>query len=157
MNRKEYNPCGGLTGREREICDAAVMSYDDMPYIQVMRNIVIAEIAALNGKNFPDAKKITDWASYGLNEIESQACVNFNSSQFSNMTPLEVGLFKYFIHLLYENRYNIFYNRLIKFCEDENITPDEHKIDKAAQVFDYQTSFNTLTENFKWTLANGGI
>ena len=153
MKRKEYNPCGDLTGREREICDAAVTSYDDLPFINVMRNIVTAEIADADGKNFVNENKIIDWAERDLNEIETQACVDFDSVQFETLTPLQVGLFKYFIHLLYENRYNIFYNRLAKFCDDEGITADESKIDNAAQIYDYNTSFNTLIENFQWSIA----
>jgi len=158
MKRKEYNPCGDLTGRECEICNAALTSYDDLPFVNVMRNIVMAEISNAD-ENFSNAAKITDWSHFNLNEIEIQACVDFNSVEFETLTPLKVGLFKYFVHLLYENRYNIFYNRLAAFCDAENIFVDENVeriLDRAAQVGDYFTSFNTLIENFQWALANGG-
>ena len=160
MSKKEYNPCGDLTGREREICNAAVTSYFDMPFVQVMRNITLAEISSSNiDENFYNAAKITDWSKCNLNDIEQQACVDFNSVQFETLSPLQIGLFKYLIHLLYENRYNIFYNRLANFCADDGINVDEdteRKLNHAAQEGDYFMSFNTLTENFKWTLSNGG-
>ena len=158
MNKKEYNPCGDLTGREREICNAATSRYFDMPFVQVMRNITLSEISATNiDENFYNADKITDWSKCDLNDIERQACVDFNSVQFETLSPLQIGLFKYLIHLLYENRYNIFYNRLVDFCADEGINLDEdteRKLNRIAQESDYFTSFNTLTENFRWTLAN---
>ena len=156
--KKEYNPCGDLTGREREICNAAVTSYYDLPFVNVMRNIVMAGISDVT-ENFLNAEKIVDWSKFNLNEIERQACVNFDSVEFETLTPLKVGMFKYFVHLLYENRYNIFYNRLVNFCDAENIFIDEETeriLDKTAQVSDYFISFNTLIENFQWQLANGG-
>ena len=158
MSKKEYNPCGDLTGREREICNAAVTSYSDLPFVQVMRNITLAEISRIGmDENFSNAEKITDWSKRDLNDIERQACVDFNSVQFETLSPLQIGLFKYFIHLLYENRYNIFYNRLVNFCADEGINLDEvteRKLNRTAQEGDYFTSFNALTENFQWTLAH---
>ena len=156
MKRKEYNPCGDLTGREREICNAALTTYDDLPFVNVMRNIVMAEIANA-AENFSNADKLTNWSKFNLNDIESQACVDFNSVEFETLTPLKIGLFKYFVHLLYENRYNIFYNRLAAFCDAKNISVDENVeriLDTTAQVGDYFTSFNTLIENFKWRLIN---
>ena len=156
LTKKNYNPCGDLTGREREVCDAALTSYDDLPFVQVMRNVVLVN----SEKSIVNSDKINNWAEYGLNEIESRACINFNSTEFSNMSPLEIGLFKYFIHLLFENRYNIFYNRLVKFCADENISVDEnleHTLNRVAQEGDYFTSFNTLTENFRYAISHGGI
>ena len=158
MNKKEYNPCGDLTGRERALCNAAVTSYADLPFVQVMRNITLAEISNIGiDENFSNAEKITDWSKRDLNDIERQACVDFNSVQFETLSPLQIGLFKYFIHLLYENRYNIFYNRLVNFCADEGINLDEYterKLNRIAQEGDYFTSFNALTENFHWTLAH---
>ena len=158
MNKKEYNPCGDLTGRERALCNAAVTSYADLPFVQVMRNITLAEISNIGiDENFSNAEKITDWSKRDLNDIEQKACVDFNSVQFETLSPLQIGLFKYFIHLLYENRYNIFYNRLVNFCADEGINLDEYterKLNRIAQEGDYFTSFNALTENFQWTLAN---
>jgi len=154
--KKEYNPCGDLTGREREICNAAVTSYDDLPFVNVMRNIVVAEISDA-AENFSDANKIVDWSKYNLNDIERQACVDFDLVEFETLTPLKIGLFKYFVHLLYENRYNIFYNRLVNFCESENILVTENVeriLDGVAQTGDYFTSFNTLIENFRWQLAD---
>lgn len=159
MKLKEYNPCGDLTGREREICNAALTSYFDLPFVQVMRNIVLAEISSLQlDENFSNAQKILDWSDYNLNEIERRASINFNSTEFETLTPFQIGLFKYFLHLLYENRYNIFYNRLLKFCDEEKIIVDdsvEKMLDRAAQDCDYFTSFNVFTENFRWTLTGG--
>ena len=157
MRLKEYNPCGDLTSKEREICNAALTRYFDLPFVQVMRNVVLDKISNLNlDENSPNAQKILDWSNYGLNEIESRASINFNSTQFETLTPLQIGLFKYFIHLLYENRYNIFYNRLVNFCAEENISIDsdvERILDKTAKVSDYFISFIVLTENFKWNLS----
>lgn len=162
LMKKNYNPCGDLTGREREICDAALTSYVDLPFVQVMRNVTLAEISTLGNREqgLGNKDKIIDWASYGLNEIESRACINFNSTEFSGMSTLEIGLFKYFIHLLFENRYNIFYNHLVKFCADENISVDdklEYTLNRAAQEGDYFTSLNTLKENFRYEISRGGL
>ena len=154
LAKKNYNPCGELTGREREICDTALTSYDDLPFVQVMRNVVLDLGFRAQGEG------LSNWADYGLNEIESRACINFNSTEFSGMSTLEIGLFKYLIHVLFENRYNIFYNRLVKFCADENISVDdklEHILDRTAQEGDYFMSFNTLTENFRYAISHGGI
>lgn len=156
LTKKNYNPCGDLTGREREICDAAVTSYVDLPFVQVMRNVVLAEISNSTPK---DDAKIIDWSKYDLNEIERRACINFNSTEFENMSPLEIGLFKYFIHLLFENRYNIFYNHLVKFCADEKISVDdelEKILDRVAQEGDYFTTLNILTEDFRYAISHGG-
>ena len=155
LAKKNYNPCGDLTGREREICDAALTSYDNLPFVQVMRNVVLG----IMEEGVGISNKIVDWADYGLNEIESRASINFNSTEFKDMSTLEIGLFKYFIHLLFENRYNIFYNRLVKFCAEENISVDEKLeriLDRAAQEGDYFTTFNVLTENFRYAISHGG-
>ena len=158
LSKKNYNPCGDLTGRERAICDAALTKYFDLPFVQVMRNIVLEEIS--NATHTYDAQKISDWASQNLNDIERQACIDFDSAEFNSMSPAQIGLFKYFVHLLFENRYNIFYNRLVNFCAEENfnVTDNLEKIlDRTAQVGDYFTSFNTLAENFQYNLSHGGI
>ena len=159
MKLKEYNPCGDLTGRERELCNAALKNYFDLPFVQVMRNVTLAEISSLQlDENFSNAQKIIDWSNYNLNEIERRASINFNSTEFETLTPLQIGLFKYFIHLLYENRYNISYNRLANFCDEEKIvvTDDvERLLDRAAQECDYFKSCMVLTENFRWTLTGG--
>ena len=148
MKLKEYNNCGDLTGRERELCNAALTNY-----------VTLAEISSLHlDENFSNAQKIIDWSNYNLNEIERRASINFNSTEFETLTPLQIGLFKYFLHLLYENRYNISYNRLVNFCDEEKIvvTDDvERLLDRAAQECDYFTSFMVLTENFRWTLTGG--
>lgn len=158
LSQKNYNPCGDLTGRELEICNAALTKYFDLPFVNVMRNVVLSEISEV--KHTYDEQKILDWAAYNLNEIEQQACINFNSTEFDGMSPAQIGLYKYFTHLLYENRYNIFYNRLVNFCAEENINFTdniEHILDRTAQVGDYFTSFNTLTENFRYNLSHGKI
>ena len=158
LNKKNYNPCGDLTGRERAICDDALTKYFDLPFVNVMRNVVLAEISHV--KHTYDEKKISDWAAQNLNDVERQACIDFNSTEFSGMSAAQIGLFKYFVHLLFENRYNIFYNRLVNFCAEENfnVTDNLEKIlDRTAQVGDYFTSFNTLAENFQYNLSHGGI
>ena len=158
LDKKNYNPCGDLTGRERAICDDALTKYFDLPFVQVMRNIVLEEIS--NATHTYDEQKILDWVARDLNDVERQACINFNSTEFSGMSAAQVGLFKYFVHILFENRYNIFYNRLVNFCAEENISVTdelEHILDRTAQVGDYYTSFNTLAENFSYNLSHGGI
>ena len=155
LSKKNYNPCGDLTGKEHAICDDALTKYFDLPFVQVMRNVVLAEISDVT--HTYDEQKILDWASRDLSDIERRACINFNSTQFSAMSPTQVGLFKYFIHILFENRYNIFYNHLVNFCAEENfnVTDElERILDKTAQVGDYLTSLNVLTENFKYNLSH---
>ena len=64
MRLKEYNPCGDLTSKEREICNAALTRYFDLPFVQVMRNVVLDKISNLNlDENSPNAQKILDGAT----------------------------------------------------------------------------------------------
>lgn len=157
LKRKNYNPCGELTGREIEICDAALTSYFNLPFAQVMRNIVVQEIS--RGAAVKNEQAILNWANYNLNDVENSAALDFQ-----NFTPAQIGLSKYLLHLLFENRYNIEYNRLANYCAtlDENIlsaaeshglTFDalERKINSIAQETNYAATFDDMTaelENF---------
>ena len=162
LQEKNYNPCGNLTGREEIICNLARKSFFNLPYIQVIRNIVIAEIGAFKPtEKFMNKNALTDWANRDLNSIEIKAAFDFNSAEFENFSAIEVGLYKYLIHILYENRYNIFYNRLIDYCDEldekifdnaekNNLTFDalENKINSLAQSGNYSQTFNNLTDEF---------
>lgn len=162
LQEKNYNPCGTLTEREKNICDAARKTYFNLPYVQVMRNIVIAEIGAFKpDENFSNKNALLDWTKYDLNSEEIKAAFDFNADEFENFSPLEIGLCKYFIHVLFENRYNIFYNRLVDYCgeldekifetaEKNNLTFDEleQKINSLAGEGNYSMTFNNLTDEF---------
>ena len=151
MKKKEYNPCGDLTGREREFCDEATKSYFNLPYVEVMRTISIKAIAELEDeKNFPNVAALENWASYNLNDIEQRASLNFDT-----FTTLQAGLAKYLVHLLYENRYNIHYNCLMDFIfsvtggnfVDEAIEEIVlREADSLAQEADYFSNVNFLIE-----------
>ena len=162
LREKDYNPCGTLTEREKNICDAARKTYFNLPYVQVMRNIVIAEIGAFKpDENFSNKNALLDWAKYDLNSEAIKAAFDFNADEFENFSPLEVGLCKYFVHVLFENRYNIFYNRLVDYCgeldekifeaaEKNNLTFDalEQKINSLAGEGNFSMTFNNLTDEF---------
>lgn len=151
LRLKEYNPCGDLTGRERELCDAATKTYFNLPFVEVMRTISIQAISELEHENnFRNVDALKNWASYNLNEVERRASLNFDT-----FTTLQAGLAKYFVHLLYENRYNIHYNCLVNYCRtlDEEAFPDnmtseqlEQKINSLAQGAHYSSRGNDLTE-----------
>lgn len=147
MKLKEYNPCGGLTGRETEICNAALTSYFNLPFVQVMRNIAIQEISGdLKATN--DAA-ILNWADYNLNEIESQAAI-----PMENATPAQLGLYKFILHLLFENRYNIEYNRLVNYCEKISADNLEEKINYLAQKTNYNSTFDDMTAELEHILRS---
>ncbi|MBR4905120.1 MAG: hypothetical protein IKZ53_10670 [Selenomonadaceae bacterium] len=149
MTKKEYNPCGDLTGREREFCDEATKSYFNLPYVEVMRTISIKAISELeNEKNFPNVAALENWASYNLNEVEQRASLNFDT-----FTTLQAGLAKYLVHLLYENRYNIHYNCLADFVfsvTGGNFVSNAieeiilREMDSLAQEADYFTTVDEL-------------
>lgn len=151
LQHKEYNPCGDLTGRERELCDAATKSYFNLPFFEVMRTVSIQAISELNHEtNFQNVDALKHWADYNLNEVERRASLNFDT-----FTRLQMGLAKYFVHLLYENRYNIHYNCLVNYCrklDEENISISltteqlERKINSIAQGAHYSSRVNDLTE-----------
>ena len=63
LRLKNYNPCGSPIGRENEICNAALTSYFNLPFVQVMRNVAISE--------FTNAAKIQNEAAV-LNELQSE-------------------------------------------------------------------------------------
>ena len=158
LRRKEYNPCGDLTGREREICDEATKNYFNLPFVEVMRAISIKNLAELeNEKNFSNVDALKNWANYNLSDDERRANLNFDT-----FTPLQAGLSKYFVHLLFENRYNIHYNALISYCQtlDEKLFPNnlsaeelERKINSIAQQANHSATINALTEEFLNFLA----
>ncbi|MBD3879289.1 MAG: hypothetical protein SR1Q5_06360 [Quinella sp. 1Q5] len=148
LKKKEYNPCGDLTGRERELCDEASKNYFNLPFVEVMRAISIKAIAELEYEtNFRNVDALKNWSSYNLNEVERRANLNFET-----FTPLQAGLCKYLVHLLYENRYNIHYNALINHCRTLDDFPAaltaedlERKINTIAQEANYFSMVNDLT------------
>ncbi len=135
---KDYNPCGALTGREIEICNAALTSYFNLPFVQVMRNIAIQEITG--EIKIENESAILNWANYNLNEIENQATIPMD-----NAAPLKLGLYKFILHLLFENRYNIEYNRLVNYCKDISADDLENKINFVAQKTNYYSTFDDMT------------
>lgn len=150
LRRKEYNPCGDLTGRERELCDEAAANYFNLPFVEVMRAISIKAVAELeHEKNFRNVDALKNWADYNLCDDERRANLNFET-----FTRLQTGLAKYLVHVLYENRYNIHYNALLGFCcglEEKKfakITSEqlEQKINSIAQTKNYSARVNDLIE-----------
>ena len=151
LSLKDYNPCGELTGVERELCDAAAENFPNLPFSEVMRAVAVKFIAELEReKFFPNEAALVDWSLHELNQVEWHVVVKFDDS-----SPLEVGLSKYLAHVLYENRYNIHYNALVNFCrgfDESKIAVDltteqlESKINSVAQEADYSSSVNQLTE-----------
>ena len=151
LRHKNYNPCGELTGFERELCDEATKNFPNLPFVEVMRAISVKALAKLeHEKNFPNEAALVDWALHDLNADEWRSVIKIDES-----TPLQVGLSKYLVHILYENRYNIHYNALVDFCRgfDESkvaigLTADEleSKINSIAQEADCSSSVNQLTE-----------
>ena len=90
LRQKEYNPCGDLTGRERDFCDEATKSYFNLPYVEVMRAISIKAVAELeHATNFNNVAALENWATYNLNDVERRANLNFDT-----FTPLQAGLCK---------------------------------------------------------------
>ena len=162
LRLKEYNPCGDLTGRERALCDEATKNFFNLPFVEVMRAVSAKTIAELEREeNFPNVDALKHWSAYNLNDTERRASLNFDT-----FTPLQAGLAKFLVHLLYENRYNIHYNELVYFCRtlDDKIFPDdmtdeelERKIDNLAQTADYSTTYKGLNEDFINSLADGGV
>ena len=137
MQLKNYNPCGAPTGKETEICNTALTSYFNLPFVQIMRNIAVQEFQNCEIKN--DAA-ILNWAEYNLNEIENQAMINLD-----NAAPAQIGLYKFILHLLFENRYNIEYNRLVKYCENISAENLDDKINFLAQKTNYYSTFDDMT------------
>ncbi len=161
LPNKEYNPCGDLTGRERALCDEASQNYFNLPFVEVMRAVSIKAIAELeHEENFRNVDALKNWATYNLNEVEWRANLNFDT-----FTPLQAGLCKYLVHLLYENRYNIHYNALANYCRtlDEKIFPAnltdeqlERKINSIAQGAHYSSRINDLTEKLAQFIKSSG-
>ena len=148
LRLKDYNPCGDLTGLERQLCNEATKNYFNLPFFEVMRAISVKALAELEHKeNFPNIDAIKSWATFNQCDIERRAGLNFET-----FTTLQAGLAKYLVHVLYENRYNIHYNALINFCTlngenfPDTMTDDEllQKIDSLAQKADYYSTVNDL-------------
>ena len=139
---KNYNPCGAPVGRENEICNSALTSYFNLPFVQVMRNVAIAEFT--KDFKFQNEAAVLNWANYNLNEIETQAAINLE-----NAAPLKIGLYKFILHLLFENRYNIEYNRLANYAKDFSAENLEQKIDSLAQNANYFSTFDDLTSELE--------
>lgn len=147
MELKNYNPCGSLTGRETEICNAALTSYFNLPFVQVMRNIAIQEISS--DIEVANDAAILNWANYNLNEIENQAAIPMD-----NAAPAQIGLYKFILHLLFENRYNIEYNRLVKYCEEISADNLDDKINFIAQKTNYFSTFDDMTAELENIIRN---
>ena len=149
--RKDYNPCGDLTGMERSLCDEAAKNYFNLPFSEVMRAISIKALADTeHEKNFRNVDALEHWASYNSGDDERRATLNFDT-----FTPLQAGLAKYFTHVLFENRYNIHYNALADYCrtlDEKNfpatLTTDalERKINSLAQSANHSSRVNTLID-----------
>ena len=160
LQEKNYNPCGSLTGREVEICEKARKNSLNLPYSQVMRNIVISEIGSMMpGESFENSSAIKDWSEKTLDDFELLKAVNFDALEFENFSPLERGFCKFSIHILRENRYNIYYNRLVDYCreldaeifdtaQENGLTFDvlEKEINFFAQDGNFSMTFTDLTE-----------
>ena len=149
LRGKDYNPCGDLTGSERELCDEATKNFYNLPFVEVMRAISVKTIAELeHEENFRNVDALTHWADYNLNDTERRANLNFDT-----FTPLQAGLCKYLVHVLYENRYNIHYNALINYCgtlDDKALPADltderlEREINFLAQRATHSSTVNDL-------------
>ena len=162
LQEKNYNPCGSLTGREIVICENARKSFLNLPFRQVMRNIVISEIGSMMpSESFENADEIKNWSARSLGDAELLAAVDFDAKEFENFSELERGFCKFSIHILRENRYNIFYNRLVDYCreldeeifenaEKNGLTFDilEKKINSLAGEGNFSETFNNLTDAF---------
>ncbi|MBR1646404.1 MAG: hypothetical protein IJ774_13805 [Selenomonadaceae bacterium] len=161
LSLKDYNPCGELTGVEREICDEATKNFPNLPFSEVMRTVAVKFIAELERKKFfPNEAALVDWSLHELNQVEWHVVV-----QFGDSSPLEVGLSKYLAHVLYENRYNVHYNALVNYCRtlDEKVfaadlTSEqlEQKIDSLAKEADYSTKVNDLIEQLHNFIKGSG-
>ena len=149
FRHKEYNPCGDLTGRERELCDEAAKNFFNLPFVEVMRAVSVKAIAELeHEENFRNVDALKNWADYNLNDVERRANLNFDT-----FTPLQAGICKYLVHVLYENRHNIHYNALINYCRtlDEKVFTAsltsgqlEQKINSITQEANYFSTVNDL-------------
>ena len=149
LRRQEYNPCGDLTGRERELCDEAATNFYNLPFVEVMRAISVKAIADLeHEENFRNVDALKNWSSYNLSGDEWRANLNFDT-----FTPLQAGICKYLVHVLYENRYNIHYNALINYCgtlDDKAFRADltderlEREINSLAQQATHSSAVNDL-------------
>ena len=139
---KNYNPCGAPTGRENDICNAALTSYFNLPFVQVMRNVAISEFT----KDFKiqNEAAVLNWANYNLNGIETQAAIHLDDA-----APLKIGLYKFILHLLFENRYNIEYNRLATYAKNISAENLEQKINSLAQNANYFSTFDDLTSELE--------
>ena len=173
LRRKNYNPCGTLTGIENEMCDKASKNFFDLPFVSVMRDIVVEEVSNIAGEEkFSNPGALKDWANFNFGDVENKIMCEFDSEIFSGFSTLQKGTFKYFIHLLFENRYNIFYNRLVDYCgeldekifaavEKSGLTFDEleRKINSLAQSGDYFSPLENATDellNFVMTFIKAG-
>ena len=149
LRQKKYNPCGDLTGRERELCDEAAKNFYNLPFVEVMRAISVKAIAELeHEENFRNVDALKNWSSYNLSDEERRANLNFDT-----FAPLQAGICKYLVHVLYENRYNIHYNALLNYCRtlddkafSSTLTGEqlEREINSLAQRATYSSAVNSL-------------
>ena len=157
LQEKNYNPCGTLTGREIKICDAARKNYFNMPFVKVMRNIVIAEIGSMMpNEKFENAAEIQSWAERTLDDAELLASLDMDAPEFENFSEIERGLCKYSIHVLRENRYNIFYNRLVDYCHelDEKFFDSAEKNGLTFERLEQKINFFAQEGKFSMTHVN---
>ena len=155
LRRKDYNPCGTLTGREYEFCKRTLDGFSALPFEKVMRSALAKELSELEREqDFRNVDALENWAVCNLNEVEQRAYITFEDS-----SALQIGLAKYLTHVLYENRYNIHYNALVSYCLKldgkildaaikRGVTADalEKKINSLAQEADYSTTYDGLSE-----------
>lgn len=149
LRQKKYNPCGDLTGRERELCDEAAKNFYNLPFVEVMRAISVKAIAELeHEENFRNVDALKNWSSYNLSDEERRANLNFDT-----FAPLQAGICKYLVHVLYENRYNIHYNALLNYCRtlddkafSSTLTGEqlEREINSLAQRANHFSAVNDL-------------
>lgn len=154
LGHKNYNPCGAPVGTAARACEAARTSYFNLPFAQVIRNVAIRELA-----DAPETNAAASWADYNLSDVEKSAALDF-----TDLTRARIGLVKFFVHVLFENRYNIEYNRLVDYAknldanalaaaETNGLTFEnfERKIDDIAKETRYDATFDDMTaelENF---------
>ena len=87
LRGKDYNPCGDLTGFERELCDEATKNFYNLPFVEVMRAVSVKAIAGLeHEENFRNVDALKHWADYNLNDTERRANLNFDTKTVTTFT-----------------------------------------------------------------------
>lgn len=167
LRHKDYNLCGELTGKERELCSRALEESMLLSFEKVMRSALAKMMSELErAGDFKNRAALENWADYNLNDVEGRVVIKFETS-----SRLQIGLAKYLTHVLYENRYNIHYNALVNHCREyfENVFKDkstenlgftaeelESKIDSLAQEADYSSRYMGLRKKLS-DFFSGGV